>query len=126
LNKKEVHETRISTTLLLKAGLRDNRRATPLPIVAERVIVRIDHESHSPFAGLQKTDQDKCGSEQVRFGVLQLPSGVTQRSHPVPHSLAVEQFLAMVRFAPAQRDKLAELPVINTSVEPAPDFCYAE
>jgi hypothetical protein len=93
----------------------------------------IDYELHSPFVNLQthadrlqKTDQDKCGSEQVRFGVLQLPSGVTQRSHPVPHSLAVEQFLAMVRFAPAQRDKLAELPVINTSVEPAPDFCYAE
>jgi hypothetical protein len=36
--------------------------------------------------------------------------GAPKRTHPEPHSLAVEQFLAMLRFAPAQRGKLAELP----------------
>ena len=43
----------------------------------ERVIVRIDFKLHPPFAylqtladGLQKTDQAKCASEQVRLGVL--------------------------------------------------------
>jgi hypothetical protein len=40
---------------------------------------------------------------RVRF-----PLGAPQRIHPEPHSLAVEQFLAMVRFE--QRGKLAELP----------------
>ena len=34
--------------------------------------------------------------------------GAPKRTHPEPHSLAVEQFLAMVRFE--QRGKLAELP----------------
>jgi hypothetical protein len=109
LNKKEVHETRISTTLLLKAGLRDNQRATLLAIVVVRVIVRIDYELRSPFASLQKTDH--C-SEQVRLGVPQ-SRWPPQRPHPDPRSLAVGQllpgqFLAMVRFE--QRGKLAELP----------------
>ena len=35
-------------------------------------------------------------------------SGAPKRTHPEPYSLAVEQFLAMVRFE--QRSKLAELP----------------
>jgi len=34
--------------------------------------------------------------------------GALKRTHPEPHSLAVEQFLAMLRFE--QRGKLAELP----------------
>ena len=54
-----------------------------LAIVAKRAIVRangeiIDYELLSPFPylqtladGLQKTNQDKCGSDQVRLGVLQ-------------------------------------------------------
>jgi hypothetical protein len=35
-------------------------------------------------------------------------SRAPKRTHPEPHSLAVEQFLAMLRFE--QRGKLAELP----------------
>ena len=34
--------------------------------------------------------------------------GAPERTHPEPHSLAVEQFLVVVRFE--QRSKLAELP----------------
>ena len=44
-----------------------------LPIVARRVMVRangeiIDYELHSPYASVQTTDRDKCGSERVRLG----------------------------------------------------------
>ena len=55
-------------------------------------------------------------------GVENRPSSLTQKrslvrvqlrphnwTHPEPHSVPVEQFLAMLRFE--QRDKLAELPI---------------
>jgi hypothetical protein len=62
-----------------------------LPIVAQDVMVRIDYESHSPFASLQKTDQDQCGSDQVRFGVLDITCSE-------PQDMAAGQFLSMLRF----------------------------
>ncbi len=41
-------------------------------------------------------------------GRLVLP-GSPKRTHPEPHSVPIEQFLAMLCFD--QRDKLAELPI---------------
>jgi hypothetical protein len=55
-------------------------------MVAKRVIVRIDYELHSPFASFQKTDQDKCGSEQVRLRVLDMTCSE-------PQDVAAGQFL---------------------------------
>jgi hypothetical protein len=53
---------------------------------------------YSPFAylqtladGLQKTDQDKCGSDQTRLGPL-------DTTYPESLDMAEEQFLAMLRF----------------------------
>jgi hypothetical protein len=40
---------------------------------------------------------------------VRVPLGAPSRTHPEPHSVPVEQFLAMLRFD--QRDKLAELPI---------------
>ena len=39
---------------------------------------------------------------------VRIPPALFDRTHPEPHSEAVEQFLAMLRFK--QRDKLSELP----------------
>ena len=50
---------------------------------------------------------------------VRIPTSPLERTHPEPHSEAVEQFLAMLKFE--QRDKLAELP--NEIMEEVRDDC---
>jgi len=68
-----------------------------------------------PQHGFASPDQ-VTGSLELRPGQaprqardkLILP-GSPKRTHPEPHSVPIEQFLAMLRFD--QRDELAELPI---------------
>jgi hypothetical protein len=46
--------------------------------------------------GLQKTDQDKCGSDQTPHGPLDI-------TYPKPQDMAEERFLAMLRFEEASQ-----------------------
>jgi hypothetical protein len=60
----------------------DESRSALLTIVAEKIIVDVDgeivdHELKSPFAylhtlakGLQRVDEESCGSDQIRLGTL--------------------------------------------------------
>ena len=49
------------------------------------------------------------GSIAPRKPWVRVPPGPQYRTHPEPHSVPVEQFLAMLRFE--ERDKLTELPI---------------